>query len=75
MTLQSKLPIVALSIGDPAGIGPELCMRSSLSEIVTKLCRPVVFGDPRVMKAHVDSCGLEIVFDGYGLAGYFIFSW
>ena len=66
MVSPSKLPIIALSIGDPAGIGPELCMKAGLSEHVTKLCRPVLFGDPRVMKTHVDYCGLEIFFDRYG---------
>ena len=65
MVSPSNLPIVALSIGDPAGIGPELCMKACLSEQVTNSCRPLLFGDPRVMKAHADSCGLEILFDGY----------
>ena len=65
MVSPSRLPIVALSIGDPAGIGPELCMKAGLSEQVTNSCRPLLFGDPRVMKAHADSCGLEILFDGY----------
>ena len=61
----SKLPIVALSIGDPAGIGPEICMKATLSEQVTRICRPVLFGDPNVMTTQMDSCGIEVLFDGY----------
>lgn len=61
----SELPIVALSSGDPAGIGPELCMKAALSEQVAAICRPLLFGDSKVMATQRDSCGIEITFDGY----------
>jgi 4-hydroxy-L-threonine phosphate dehydrogenase PdxA len=61
----TTLPLVALSTGDPAGIGPELCMKAALSEDVRSICRPVIFGDPAIMKFHADSCGIGIQLDGY----------
>jgi len=39
------LPIVAVTMGDPAGIGPELCLKILKEPAVTQICRPVVFGD------------------------------
>jgi 4-hydroxy-L-threonine phosphate dehydrogenase PdxA len=59
----TALPIVALSGGDPAGIGPELCMKAALSTEVLSICRPLIFGDRQVMNKHVDSCAIEIEFD------------
>ncbi len=37
-------PIVAISLGDPAGIGPELCCRAAADPAVQERCRPVVIG-------------------------------
>ncbi|MBT3989867.1 MAG: hypothetical protein HN884_16970 [Rhodospirillaceae bacterium] len=62
---ETALPIVALSGGDPAGIGPELCMKAALSSDVAAICRPLMFGDRRVMDSHAEACGIDIVFDGY----------
>ena len=42
-------PIVAVTMGDPAGIGPEIVARAFAEPEVRKACRPVVVGDPRIM--------------------------
>jgi 4-hydroxy-L-threonine phosphate dehydrogenase PdxA len=63
----SALPIVALSCGDPAGIGPELCMKAALSEDIRAICQPLIFGDPEVLKQHKELCGIDIQLDGYKL--------
>jgi 4-hydroxy-L-threonine phosphate dehydrogenase PdxA len=63
----SALPIVALSCGDPAGIGPELCMKAALSEDIRAICQPLIFGDPEVLKQHKELCGIDIQLDGYEL--------
>jgi len=45
-----KSPLIAVTMGDPAGIGPEVIIKAlSLAEI-HRLCRPVVVGDAGVMK-------------------------
>jgi len=42
---QSQLPLIAVTMGDGAGIGPEVCVGALLDDGLTKLCRPVVIGD------------------------------
>ena len=38
-------PIIAITMGDPAGIGPEIIMRSLAHGEVYAWCRPLVIGD------------------------------
>lgn len=40
-----NLPIVAITMGDPSGIGPEIIMKALASAEVRGLCRPLVIGD------------------------------
>ncbi len=44
-----KLPILAITMGDPAGIGPEIVAESFCSDVIYQQCRPVVTGDAAVM--------------------------
>jgi len=44
-----SLPTVAVTMGDPAGIGPEIVARALTEPAVRQVCRPVVIGDPRIM--------------------------
>jgi 4-hydroxythreonine-4-phosphate dehydrogenase len=37
-------------MGDPAGIGPELCLRAMQEPAVLKICKPVLFGNVRVLE-------------------------
>ncbi|HEV2696170.1 MAG TPA: 4-hydroxythreonine-4-phosphate dehydrogenase PdxA, partial [Verrucomicrobiae bacterium] len=43
-------PALGLTLGDPAGIGPEICLRAMTAPVVRKLCTPVLFGDAGVLK-------------------------
>jgi 4-hydroxythreonine-4-phosphate dehydrogenase len=43
-------PILGLTMGDPAGIGPELCLRALGEPAVLEICVPVLFGDVGVVK-------------------------
>ena len=42
-------PIIGISMGDPAGIGPEIIAKALAREQVHGLCRPLVIGDAGVM--------------------------
>jgi 4-hydroxythreonine-4-phosphate dehydrogenase len=42
-------PKIAVVMGDPTGIGPEIVAKSLATEETRRLCRPVVVGDARVM--------------------------
>jgi len=52
------LPRVAIAIGDPAGVGPEIALKAALDERVTRICRPVLFGDPKAIAAHAHASGI-----------------
>ncbi len=43
-------PILGLTMGDPAGIGPEICLRAMRAPSVLKMCTPVLFGDAGVLE-------------------------
>jgi 4-hydroxythreonine-4-phosphate dehydrogenase len=42
-------PIIAVTMGDPAGVGPEVTAKALAREEVWSCCRPLVVGDARVM--------------------------
>ena len=44
------LPVLGLTMGDPAGIGPEICLRALREPSVLKTCVPVLFGDAGVIR-------------------------
>ena len=39
------LPLVAITMGDPSGIGPEIISKVLLRDDIYQVCRPVVLGD------------------------------
>jgi len=53
------LPRIAIAIGDPAGIGPEIALKAALDPYVRKICRPLLVGDRGAVQAHADACGLK----------------
>lgn len=40
-------------MGDPAGVGPEIVVRACASRRVSEVCRPIVFGDPKIIRRAV----------------------
>jgi 4-phospho-D-threonate 3-dehydrogenase / 4-phospho-D-erythronate 3-dehydrogenase len=56
------LPLVGVMIGDPAGIGPEVCARAVASGELAQLCRVVLIGDVAVMERAAGVCNLELDF-------------
>lgn len=47
-------PIIGISMGDPAGIGPEIIVKSLQQSSVYEKCCPMVVGDAKIMKKAVD---------------------
>lgn len=45
-----KKPIIGITIGDIAGIGPEIVRKALADPAVHRICLPVVIGDPKVVK-------------------------
>jgi 4-hydroxythreonine-4-phosphate dehydrogenase len=48
--MKAAPPVLGLTMGDPAGIGPEICLRALREPAVKKICTPVLFGDVGVLK-------------------------
>jgi len=42
-------PRIAIAMGDPAGIGPEIAIKASLNREVRDICDPVIVGDYEVL--------------------------
>lgn len=53
-------PKLAITMGDPAGIGPEIIAKALNEQAVYEKCRPLVTGDPVIMKRAVDLLGLTL---------------
>jgi 4-phospho-D-threonate 3-dehydrogenase / 4-phospho-D-erythronate 3-dehydrogenase len=45
-----SLPRIAVTMGDPAGIGPEICLRVLQGAELAEVCVPIVFGDVTVLR-------------------------
>ena len=55
-----SLPILAITMGDPAGIGPEIIAESFCDETIYNQCRPVVTGDAGVMEKAIRLLNLPL---------------
>lgn len=63
--LRKHLPRIGITIGDPAGIGPEVVLKAVAEQEVQSVCTPVIIGDAQLL-AHTArildlQCGYEIV--------------
>ena len=53
-------PRIALAIGDPAGIGPEVSLKAARDPQVRALCDPVLIGSREVLAMHAAPCGIAL---------------
>ena len=52
----SEKPRIAIAVGDPAGIGPEVSLKAALDPAVRDACRALLVGDAGVLKRHAEAC-------------------
>ncbi len=57
---ENNRPILGLTMGDPAGIGPEVIAKALARRAVRELCRPIVIGSRPVMEETVRSLRLRL---------------
>lgn len=55
----NERPIIGITMGDPASIGPEISIKALVNEDIYKKCRPIIIGDAKVMKNAVKTVGME----------------
>lgn len=53
-------PRIAITMGDAAGIGPEIVVKSLADARVREWCDPVVLGDLQVLRAAADQAGVTL---------------
>jgi len=60
MTSGRTLPVLALAVGDPAGIGPELAARAAVDPDILAAARLLIVGDARVLAQGAAVAGLDL---------------
>jgi len=60
------LPRIGITLGDPAGIGPEVLARTLSSGQLSAFCTPVVIGDARVVEQAMNQVGGLAVYQPVG---------
>lgn len=57
------LPTIAITLGDPAGVGPEVIVRAWSNPEIHRLCRPLVIGHPGIVRRAIQQFapGLQVV--------------
>lgn len=58
--MQTRLPIIALAMGDPAGISPELTAKLLANDEVRAAARIIVFGDQRILDEGARIAGVTL---------------
>lgn len=57
----TDLPVIAVTMGDAAGIGPEIIVRALIDPEVARTCRAFVVGDAQRLRSAADILGETIV--------------
>jgi len=60
----SDRPVLGLTMGDPAGVGPEIIARACVEPIARDRARPVVIGSAMVMREALGLVGSPLVLHG-----------
>ncbi|MDA8340385.1 MAG: 4-hydroxythreonine-4-phosphate dehydrogenase PdxA [Nitrospiraceae bacterium] len=56
----NTLKKIAITIGDPAGIGPEIVLKSILSKGISDVCKPVIIGDKAVIEEAIERLSINL---------------
>lgn len=55
-------PAIAITMGDPRGIGPEVVVKALAKSFVQEVCNPLVIGNSRVLVKAAENLGLGLKF-------------
>jgi 4-hydroxythreonine-4-phosphate dehydrogenase len=50
---------IALPVGDPSGIGPEIALKAALDPAVRAACDPILVCDQALLERHAKACGIK----------------
>ncbi len=52
----SQRPLLGITMGDPGGIGPEICVKALARDDIYRICRPLIIGDAQILRNAADFC-------------------
>ena len=58
--MSENKPIIGISMGDPASIGPEVTVKSVAMEEIREICKPIIIGDANVLEKAVGISRLNL---------------
>lgn len=58
-----RKPVIAIAMGDPAGIGPELIVKVLADKSLHERCRPFIIGDLQVMRDNASTLASPLRFE------------
>lgn len=56
---RNRPPIIAVTMGDPAGVGPEVVVKALTDRTIRQLCRPFVVGHPAHLQRAIQEVGVQ----------------
>ncbi|MBW1851820.1 MAG: 4-hydroxythreonine-4-phosphate dehydrogenase PdxA [Deltaproteobacteria bacterium] len=56
----SDIPLIGITMGDPAGIGPEIIVKALADKEIYAFCQPLVLGDPEVLSSTLPMAAQEM---------------
>ncbi|MBU8878289.1 4-hydroxythreonine-4-phosphate dehydrogenase PdxA [Bacillus sp. FJAT-29790] len=59
-----KKPIIAITMGDPSGVGPEIIVKSLNDKNIYENCRPFVIGDLKILKRALEVTNIDLQLNG-----------
>lgn len=62
-------PVIAVTMGDASGAGPELTVKALLAEEVYRVCRPLVIGEGMTLRKTIERLGAHVRLDTAPSAG------
>ena len=67
--MEDTRPLVAISTGDPAGVGPEISVKTLSKPSAYEISRPLLIGDRGVLERAAGVCGLKVEFHSVSSPG------
>lgn len=61
MNSAARLPAIAITMGDPAGVGPETIVKALAHESVYRVCKPLLIADASAMEAAAEAAGIPLL--------------
>lgn len=56
--MPNEKPLIAITMGDPAGVGPEVCLQLLANPEVRGFANPVIYGDLTILRRCAEKTGL-----------------